>query len=269
MFDGEDSRANGGQILSRQLRPEEEWARAIISKALAAQVVQHDDGSKPRMHDLDILYADGQAAAVEVTAAADPAAIELWNLMNGRGQRWVVPDLQGGWMVQLDLAARANELWRHLPVLLQRLERLGVSQMYAERNGSPLAALARRVGIHHASQGPTAYPGSIYITLDLPLERSGGFVADTGDAMADWIGRFLGASDQRDVLEKLAQSGAAERHAFVIFPGFTSAPFSVSDLPHAGRRTLAHSRPAPPSRGDSCLDGEHLVDRRWISLLAE
>ena len=255
--------------MSRQLRPEEEWVRAIISKALAAQVVQHDDGSKPRMHDLDILYADGQAAAVEVTAAADPAAIELWNLMNGRGQRWVVPDLQGGWMVQLDLAARANELWRHLPVLLQRLERLGVSQLYAERDGSPLAALARRLGIHHASQGPTAYPGSIYITLDLPLERSGGFVADTGDAMADWIGRFLGASDQRDVLEKLCAVRDRGTSCLCHFPRLHVCPVLGKRPSHAGRRTLAHSRPAPPSRGDSCLDGEHLVDRRWISLVAE
>ena len=30
--------------------------------------------------------------------------------------------------------------------------------------------------------------------------------------------------------EKLARSGATERHAFIYLPGFTSAPFSASDL---------------------------------------
>lgn len=65
----------------------------------------------------------------------------------------------------------------------------------------------------------TDYPGSIYITLELPDDRTGGMVADTADAVAIWVDEFLRHPDQRDVLAKLTRSGAVERHAFVIVPG--------------------------------------------------
>lgn len=79
----------------RSLRPEEESARAMISHALGIPVEQHDDGSRPGMHDLDIVHDDVTRAAVEVTAAADAASIELWNLMNGAHRRWQVGGVTG------------------------------------------------------------------------------------------------------------------------------------------------------------------------------
>lgn len=38
------------------------------------------------------------------------------------------------------------------------------------------------------------------------------------------------ASEQADVRSKLARSECDERHAFVLVPGFTTAPFEVADL---------------------------------------
>ncbi len=35
---------------------------------------------------------------------------------------------------------------------------------------------------------------------------------------------------QSDVLGKLARSGAPERHAFILVPGFSLAPFGVVDM---------------------------------------
>jgi hypothetical protein len=61
----------------KPLRVEEEWARAIISRALSVPVEQNDDGSRNAMHDLRIMYANRPPAAVEVTLAADAEAIEL------------------------------------------------------------------------------------------------------------------------------------------------------------------------------------------------
>jgi hypothetical protein len=43
------------------------------------KVVQHDDGSRPRMYDLDLVRESAVFAACEVTAAADAESIELWN----------------------------------------------------------------------------------------------------------------------------------------------------------------------------------------------
>jgi hypothetical protein len=62
------------------------------------------------MHDLDV-YWDGQLhAAIEVTAAADSASIELWKLVNDEGERWVEPALDGGWTVSILPSARAKKL---------------------------------------------------------------------------------------------------------------------------------------------------------------
>lgn len=229
------------------LRPEEEWARAMIRQALAVPVEQHDDGSQAGMYDLDILHNDQLPAAVEITAAADAAAIELWNLMNGDHGRWQVSGLRGGWMVTLDPKARANRLRRELPGLLIQLEHLEVREIRPRRRRTgPLDGLARELGITDASQSDTRYPGSIYITLQLPAERSGGFLADTGNALAAWVGDFLRDPDQRDVREKLVRSGASERHAFVLLPGFTAAPFSVSYLLMREGAPLPVERPQLP-----------------------
>ncbi len=115
--------SGSGQPIRRDLRREEEWARSMISQALAVPVEQHDDDSSPvGMHDLNILHHDRPAAAVEVTAAADAAFIELWNLMNGDHRRWQEEGMQGGWMVVLDQSARANRLRRELPRLLKQME---------------------------------------------------------------------------------------------------------------------------------------------------
>lgn len=50
------------------LRLEEVWAQRCIAFALGVPVTQHDDGSQPGMHDLNIEYADRSPGAVEVTS---------------------------------------------------------------------------------------------------------------------------------------------------------------------------------------------------------
>ncbi len=75
------------------------------------------------MHNLNLVTADGSLAAVEVTAAADPDSIQLWKPVNGRDERWTVPNPQGGWMLQLEPAARAKRLLKELPAFLRRVGR--------------------------------------------------------------------------------------------------------------------------------------------------
>jgi hypothetical protein len=215
------------------LRPEEEWARSIISRVLATPVEQNDDGTEPGMYDLRILYPDRPAGAVEVTAAADRESIELWRLMNESNERWQVERLVGGWSVHVLPTARAKRLRSELPSLLLSLEQAGRRELridLAAHGGRLLERSARRLGVVHAFQSGTDFPGSIYVNLELPPEQTGGWVADTGDALAEWLGDFLTEPRQEDVRQKLARSRAAERHAFVLIPGFSTAAFAVIDL---------------------------------------
>jgi hypothetical protein len=98
------------------------------------------------------------------------------------------------------------------------------------RPAEEVLATLRDLDIVRLHQSGTDSTGSIYVTLELPVERTGGFVADNGDALAHWIGGFLRDEARADVRRKLDAAGCAERHAFVIHPGFATADFAVADV---------------------------------------
>lgn len=230
----------------QQLRGEELWAARMIQVAVDAPVRQHDDGSLPGMHDLDIVFPRGKIAAVEVTAAGDRAAIEQWNLMNGGG-RWIVDGLQGGWMVDVRVGSSWKQLRLRLPGLLSELEASGVTSLeIAEEPRPGPEQLAAQLGVGSARQSGTDFPGSIYMNFDVPAERMGGMVAHTGDPLATWLADFLREPGQADVLKKLASSKRDARHAFIFLPGFNTAPFVVNDLLLRGDAPLPTISPQLP-----------------------
>ena len=213
-----------------QLRGEEEWARQLIARQLGVPVEQHDDGSRPGMHDLDIVH-DDRRAAVEVTGAVDQAATELWRVAYRDG-RWVEPSLVGGWSVHVDPSAprrQGQTLRRDLPVLLGLFERAGAVAFPTAETVARFEPLAQALGVVSANQGGTDYPGSIYVTPEVPAERRAGFAQGTGDALAEWVGVFLRADARADVLAKLARSGFDERHVFIVVGTEPGLAFSVVD----------------------------------------
>jgi hypothetical protein len=72
-------------------------------------------------------------------------------------------------------------------------------------------------------------------------------VVDTGDAIATWVGKFLRQPQQADVLAKLDRSKAVQRYAFIILPGFSTAPFTVTDLLWRQDGPLPTASPALPA----------------------
>lgn len=209
-----------------ELRGEERWVGACIEAALpGVKVFQHDDGSRPSMYDLDLARGDVPFAACEVTAAADAESIELWNLINGSDERWIEQDLLGGWMVTVTPKCRAKRLKNELPGLLRTVERASGGPEFA-------AAVERIYGLDvvSADRSDTAFPGSIYVTLQRATERTGGAVVSTGNGVVTWLDDWVRASAQEHNLEKLRAAEYGERHLVVLFPGFTTAPFSACDL---------------------------------------
>ena len=79
-----------------QLSDEERWAQICVQRALPQCVVeQNDDGSQQSMYDLRLVYPDGSVGALEVTTAPDAQQTELWQLIGGKGKRWLEPSFQG------------------------------------------------------------------------------------------------------------------------------------------------------------------------------
>lgn len=216
-----------------RMRLEEHWAASVISATLGGVLVkQHDDGTQPGMYDLAVMYPDRPTAAVEVTTATDPHATALWRLVNPPGARWTDDRLTGGWAVAVRPAARGKRLQQDLPPILLDLERDGIDALGSAdwRWPGPIHSGATELGVTHAMRGGTSYPGSIYITIDLPDEQSVGMVAADGDALSAWLTEWVRDPSRSDNLRKLAASGQPERHLVVILRGFSATPFDVQDL---------------------------------------
>jgi len=145
------------------LRPEEEWVRRLLEVELGVPVNQHDDGSRPALHDLDVIDGELERAAVEATAAVDAESRELWNVVNG-DDRWVDSDLVGGWSVHVKPNARGLSARTRWPSRIREGIREG--RAFRARVGDlGFEVAARRLGVVHATQSDTDFPGSIYVTL--------------------------------------------------------------------------------------------------------
>lgn len=155
-------------------RDEELWVAAMVRAALGRVVLHHDDGSRDGMYDLLLAPSEGVDGAMEVVAAADAESIEFWNPMNGRDTRWVEEDLDGGWLVVVDPAARVHRLRKELPGLLAALEGAGVARMRTTRHApGGVDRLTVEFGLHSARQSGTDFKGSIYVTVKRDLEFTG------------------------------------------------------------------------------------------------
>ena len=79
----------------------------------------------------------------------------------------------------------------------------------------------------------------------------GGAVDTHGGAMAKWVGEFLRDPKQEDVLRKLQQSGAPERHAFVLV-SLAGAPWSVESYLTGEFEHLPADAPDLPPPSQEC-----------------
>lgn len=213
-----------------KLRGEEAWAGACLEAALPdVEVRQHDDGSRPSMYDLDLVRRGEVAGACEVTAAADPQQIELWNLLNARGDTHIEPGLRGGWHLVLSSSCRVKELRTGLRPLLETMESRQIRRGGRESGPDDVEEVVDRLGISYLCQRGTKFPGSVYFTVDPPRGTSAGFVPDTGDALCEWLETWIAERQQAHNIDKLTASGAPRRHLYVIQAAF-SAPFQAADV---------------------------------------
>lgn len=170
-------------------------------------------------------------------------------------------------MVTVTPKCRAKRLKKELPGLLRAVEKVS--------GGPDRAAAAERLSeldVVSADRSSTAFPGSIYVTLQRDAERTGGAVATTGNGLVTWLDAWVRESVQEHNLEKLRASERSERRLFVLLPGFTTAPFSASDLLMRPDAPLPEVTPSMPdgitdvwlmstwSTGDLF----HYGDGRWV-----
>ncbi len=107
-----------------KVRPEEEWARAVIAVELGLAVEVNDDGSANSMYDLRIGPAGAPQAAIEVTRANDETWLGTWKAGPSKGAHTCV-GVQGNWVAVVAPGASIKRLNARLPDVLRRLESEG------------------------------------------------------------------------------------------------------------------------------------------------
>ncbi|MFD0044934.1 hypothetical protein ACFVGV_07070 [Pseudarthrobacter scleromae] len=223
-----------------ELRPEEEWARRLISAALSRDVVGNDFNSGFRTYDLRIGDFTRPQAAIEVVQAVSGKHQKAWKSGPGRGALHV-PGLDGGWIVVITPEADNRVLRQDLGSFLKRLEKAG--QAVVERGDVSVESEMKRLGIESAYSDLDGTPGTVYTTLPIAVS----LVSEDGGPLVTWLSNFLQAVP--DVLEKLATS-AEERHVFIPVH-FGGAPSEVllylTDSDNDGLPPLPRKAPVLPA----------------------
>jgi hypothetical protein len=199
---------------------DDQTAKQLLQLCLPdVEVCLHDDNSENMMYDLDLRWPDGRVEAVEVTRATSEPMRKLHSRIARRGRRFDAVESTRSWVVRLavyntDVAAvRAR-----IDHLLGLVEQAGLTE-FAE--GEALCSVAvtrvRRLGVDAAYSFPPR-DGRPRIRLDLPGRVWWEQPEAVNAVVEDHAVRNA---------EKLARSGRAERHLFVLLDSGEEVAWSV------------------------------------------
>jgi hypothetical protein len=192
---------------------DEELARLFPASVLRVPVTVHDRRSGHSTYDLEVRYPDGRRGAAEVVSTrAETQAAQLGALR--RAGYTADTRLSHLWIVRVPPETVIRQVLRELPGFLAELERAGITDLNRNRYYGP--AMHERLRNLHVSSCkalPPAgrHPPGFYVCP----EATGAWVGD-GEEIRLFCEEFLTDPAQADVLNKLDESGADERHAVVI-----------------------------------------------------
>ncbi|MFI8988689.1 hypothetical protein ACIG63_27395 [Streptomyces antimycoticus] len=234
----------GNKDGERPERYEERAARNIVGTALGAPTERWDVGALEKAHDFWVLPTSGRQA-VEVVQWADRDAIadeaararffstSSSRVHDGLKETWslLVDEDSAIWGQRREDGRRTRRgpyklLRQALGPALLELEAMGVHRVDAHRDFSYPFAPAENprhklisLGVHQAETMPSTRSPEIL------LSALRGFTVPGDADMASLLTDFLTDAPQRDVLDKLARSGASRRHAFVWLHRSSLGPF--------------------------------------------
>ena len=196
----------------------ERLAFAVAGAVLGVTVDPYDRDGRQRAVDAILHYSDGRKAALEVSATGPDSETPIQHYLGQRGRSQTVPGVTGTWVVQLPRTFHPADM-RKVGEELRQRELRGV-RLLGELSATDvdLAKLADR-GVRADLIKTTG--SRVHFVLPptaAPLRPGPGGLARELDAL-------LGEERVRSKLSKLAASGFAERHLFlIVLPGTFRQP---------------------------------------------
>lgn len=208
----------------------EETAKELIEKELKLQVIIHDDNSEPSMYDLRIGSIDAPEYAIECVGAVNQITTEtISNAYKKSPIDYSRSDikLSGDWNVTIKKTAKVKYIRNKIPKILEKLESLGITtpthvDWQLKKSDLELFTTLESLRIVCLSKFRETGTGDIH----LHCEGISGPVDGSGEDLAHWIENFLMQNDKADVIKKLRNSNAKERHVFIPI-AFNGAPMNV------------------------------------------
>jgi hypothetical protein len=190
---------------------DETLAQAILADGLGIPVRRLDlPGAPPGTCDLGFKSPAGGQAVAEVVSTRDYATEQMAAAtLKGHVP---VPELQWAWGVSVADGTVVNKLRPELPAFLGDLEKEGIHEA-SDRRPGPIADRMKQLGITLCVAGPPNHavpPG-----YHLNPQSTWTFTQDIAHAARRSV-EFLLAPPQADVLAKLRNANADERHAVIV-----------------------------------------------------
>lgn len=195
----------------------ERSAARVVARLTGERVELIDDGQRDSMPDIMVDFG-GRVAYVEVVMDADPAALEIANLLRTRRFSMNAPSLAKTWWLGLGPSANLKRIEAEAPAWLAELEDIGytvpaLTEIEFLADVPPPLLRLITLGVAEIATGAPARSGEHAVRL---LARgTGGYPEDGWEGFLAAVSDLIRAPQLADVRSKLIRTNAAERHAFV------------------------------------------------------
>jgi len=188
---------------------QERLAFAVTGTVMGVTVEPYDRNGRQRAVDAILHYSDDRTAALEVSSTGPDDEAPIQHFLGDRGRSKVIPGVAGTWIVELPRWFHPASM-RKVEGALRRCEERGLKLLAELAASDPDASQLYGQGVRAHLTHET---GSVAYFVLQPTARP---PSSGGGGLPGEVDTLLGTDRMQSKLAKLADSGAEERHLFLM-----------------------------------------------------
>jgi len=195
--------------VSQDTSYQERLAFAVTATVLGVKVEPYDRAGRQRAVDAILHYPDGRTAALEVSSTGPDDEAPIQHFLGDRGHSKTIPEVNGTWIVELPRRFHPASMPK-VERALRQCEEQGFKLLAELATADPDVSRLYGQGVRAlltAATGSKAY----FVLLPTAKPPWAGATGLPGE-----VDTLLGTERMQSKLAKLADSGKAERHLFLV-----------------------------------------------------